>query len=85
MPSVLLQIPVPCSPCRQLTCPFHLECLDVAPVRLARAALRLAAPNPAARSTANLAPLAPAPDVPASDPDPSQEDRWPHAPAHRIA
>jgi ADP-heptose:LPS heptosyltransferase len=81
VPSVLLQVPVPCSPCRQLTCPFHLECLDVAPVRLARAALRLAAPDP----SANPAPLAPAPDVPASHPDPSQEDRWPHAPAHRIA
>ena len=81
--SVLLQVPVPCSPCRQLACPFHLECLDVAPVRLARAALQLAAPDSAhstAHSTAN-----PAPDVPASDPDPSQEDRWPHAPAHRIA
>src|SRR4051794_7973321 len=23
-PSVLLHVPVPCSPCRQLTCPFHL-------------------------------------------------------------
>jgi len=79
VPSVLLQVPVPCSPCRQLVCPFHLECLDVAPVRLARAALRLAAPD-SAPSTVN-----PAPDVPASDPDPSQEDRWPHAPAHRSA
>ena len=35
----LLQVPVPCSPCRQLRCPFHLECLDVAPRRLAEAAL----------------------------------------------
>lgn len=76
VPSVLLQVPVPCSPCRQLACPFHLECLDVAPARLARAALRLAAQASSPISV---------PDVPASDPDPSQEDRWPHAPAHRIA
>jgi ADP-heptose:LPS heptosyltransferase len=80
VPSALLQVPVPCSPCRQLACPFHLECLDVAPARLARAALRLAqAPLPS--------------DVPASDPTPSgvpapdlpQETRWPHAQAPRIA
>ena len=45
VPSVLLQQPTPCSPCRQLTCPFHLECLDVAPERLADAALRLAHPT----------------------------------------
>jgi hypothetical protein len=73
-----LQVPVPCSPCRQLACPFHLECLDVAPPRLARAALRLAQlPS----------------DVPASDPTPSgvptpdlpQETRWPPAQAPRIA
>ena len=25
VPSVLLQVPVPCSPCRQLACPFHLR------------------------------------------------------------
>jgi ADP-heptose:LPS heptosyltransferase len=46
VPSALLQVPTPCSPCRQLRCPFHLECLDVAPQRLAEAALRLAAPSP---------------------------------------
>ena len=47
VPSALLQVPTPCSPCRQLRCPFHLECLDVAPRRLAEAALRLAAaPSP---------------------------------------
>jgi ADP-heptose:LPS heptosyltransferase len=48
VPSALLQVPTPCSPCRQLRCPFHLECLDVAPRRLAEDALRLAAsPVPA--------------------------------------
>ncbi|MDT7579183.1 MAG: hypothetical protein QOK35_447, partial [Pseudonocardiales bacterium] len=80
VPSVLLQEPVPCSPCRQLTCPFHQECLDVAPARVARAALRLAAEAPPATPTPS--------DVPASDPAPpdlSQEDRWLHAPAHRLA
>jgi ADP-heptose:LPS heptosyltransferase len=47
VPSALLQVPTPCSPCRQLRCPFHLECLDVAPRRLAEATLRLAAaPSP---------------------------------------
>jgi len=79
VPSVLLQVPVPCSPCRQLACPFHLECLDVAPARLARAALRLAGPE---------SPAVTIPDVPASVPAPTdlpQEDRWPHRPAHRIA
>jgi ADP-heptose:LPS heptosyltransferase len=42
VPCALLQVPVSCSPCRQLACPFHLECLDVAPERLVDAALRLA-------------------------------------------
>jgi ADP-heptose:LPS heptosyltransferase len=42
VPAELLQVAVPCSPCRQLACPFHLECLDIAPERLAAAALRLA-------------------------------------------
>ncbi len=47
VPAALLQIPTPCSPCRQLTCPFHLECLDLAPERLVAAALRLTAgPSP---------------------------------------
>jgi ADP-heptose:LPS heptosyltransferase len=41
VPAALLQVPTPCSPCRQLACPFHLECLDVAPERLVAAALRL--------------------------------------------
>ena len=43
VPATLLQVPTPCSPCRQLTCPFHLDCLDLAPERLVAAALRLTA------------------------------------------
>jgi ADP-heptose:LPS heptosyltransferase len=76
VPSVLLQVPVPCSPCRQLACPFHLECLDLAPARVARAVLQLAAAEVPAPDT-------PAPDVPASGTP--EEDRWPHEPAPRIA
>ncbi len=69
VPSVLLQVPVPCSPCRQLACPFHLECLDVPPARVARAVLELAAARPAQPATpppsATPAPAAvPAPDSP---------------------
>jgi ADP-heptose:LPS heptosyltransferase len=33
--------PVPCSPCRQFTCPYHHECLDLDPVDVAAAALRM--------------------------------------------
>lgn len=36
---------VPCAPCRLLTCPFHHECLDVAPEQVADAVLALAAPE----------------------------------------
>lgn len=43
--SVLLAAPVPCSPCRQLRCPYDHECLDVAPERVADAALALADPD----------------------------------------
>ena len=64
VPSELLQVPVGCSPCRQLTCPFHHECLDVAPARLASAALRLANPDPAR-------------ELPDDSP---KEHRWPHGP-----
>lgn len=42
-PAAVLTEPVPCSPCRQLTCPYAQECLDVAPERVAAEALRLAA------------------------------------------
>ena len=76
VPSALLQVPVPCSPCRQLRCPFHLECLDVAPRRLAEAALRLATPD-------HPVPDHPVPDHPVSDIP--EEDRWPHDPTPRIA
>ncbi len=47
VPAELLGVPVPCSPCRQLRCPYHHECVDVPPADLAAAVLRLAAaPNP---------------------------------------
>jgi len=76
VPSALLQVPVPCSPCRQLRCPFHLECLDIAPRRLAEAALRLATPS-------HPVPDHPVPDHPVSDIP--EEDRWPHDLTPRIA
>ncbi|QYN31898.1 glycosyltransferase family 9 protein [Pseudonocardia sp. DSM 110487] len=44
--ATLLGRPVPCSPCRQLTCPFQHECLDVPPGEVAAAALALAGPRP---------------------------------------
>lgn len=83
VPSVLLQVPVPCSPCRQLTCPFHLECLDVAPQRLVAAALALAQ-RPAGTDTRSDAVAS---GVPTSDAtgDRPEEDRWPREPAPRIA
>jgi ADP-heptose:LPS heptosyltransferase len=37
-PATLLGRPVACSPCRQLQCPFHHECLDVLPGEVAAAA-----------------------------------------------
>ena len=76
VPAELLQVAVPCSPCRQLACPFHLECLDVPPQRVAAAALRLARPPADAPGSAT-----PAPGVrPRKDtaPDILEEDRWPH-------
>jgi hypothetical protein len=39
--SVVLNQPVPCSPCRQFRCPFHQECLDLPPEAVVEAALRL--------------------------------------------
>jgi ADP-heptose:LPS heptosyltransferase len=77
VPSALLQVPVPCSPCRQLTCPFHLECLDVPPARLAAAALGLAS------RTSVLNPDIPVSDIPVSDIP--EEDRWPYDPTPRTA
>jgi ADP-heptose:LPS heptosyltransferase len=40
--SVLLHHGVGCSPCRQFTCPYDQECLDIDPEDVASAALRLA-------------------------------------------
>lgn len=42
VPAALLTVPTACRPCRQFTCPFAHECLDVAPAAVADAALRLA-------------------------------------------
>ncbi|MCX6465356.1 MAG: hypothetical protein NTW05_17435 [Pseudonocardiales bacterium] len=38
----MLHVPTACRPCRQFTCPFAHECLDVPPADVAAAALRLA-------------------------------------------
>jgi ADP-heptose:LPS heptosyltransferase len=73
-PSELLQVPTTCSPCRQLACPFHLECLDVAPARVAAAALRLAKNRDSTAETTHH----PVSDTPESDAP--EEDRWPHDP-----
>jgi ADP-heptose:LPS heptosyltransferase len=61
--ATLLGRPVPCSPCRQLQCPFHHECLDVPPDEVAAAALALLA-SPATPAT---------PDAPVGS---REEDRW---------
>lgn len=44
VPTAVLGRPMPCSPCRRLTCPYaeHPPCLDVPAERVAEAALRLA-------------------------------------------
>ncbi|HWM05130.1 MAG TPA: glycosyltransferase family 9 protein [Actinophytocola sp.] len=42
----LLARAVACSPCRQFRCPYHQECLDLAPTEVAAAALRLATEVP---------------------------------------
>jgi ADP-heptose:LPS heptosyltransferase len=39
--SAVLGVPTPCTPCRQLRCPFELQCLDVPPDEVVAAALRL--------------------------------------------
>jgi ADP-heptose:LPS heptosyltransferase len=41
VPSAVLRVPTPCSPCRQFRCLFNLECLEVTPQAAAEAALRL--------------------------------------------
>lgn len=43
VPARLLGVPVPCAPCRQLTCPFDHSCVAVAAQEVAAAALTLAA------------------------------------------
>ena len=45
VPAVLLRRPTPCAPCRQLTCPYGLECLEVTPDEVTVAALELAFPS----------------------------------------
>ncbi|GAA4465999.1 glycosyltransferase family 9 protein [Phytohabitans houttuyneae] len=41
-PAAVLTVPTSCAPCRQLRCPYGLECLDIPPPDVARHALRLA-------------------------------------------
>ncbi len=43
VPAAVLTVPTPCSPCRQFSCPFGHECLDIAPATVADAALELTA------------------------------------------
>ncbi|WP_197050795.1 glycosyltransferase family 9 protein [Deinococcus sp. YIM 77859] len=40
-PALLLRRPTPCHPCYAFQCPFHLECLDIAPEEVAEAGLAL--------------------------------------------
>jgi ADP-heptose:LPS heptosyltransferase len=40
-PSRLLRQPTPCSPCYAFTCPYNLECLDIAPEKVVAAGLEL--------------------------------------------
>ncbi len=40
-PARLLRRPTACSPCRQFTCPYGMECLDIPPEEVVRAALEL--------------------------------------------
>jgi ADP-heptose:LPS heptosyltransferase len=39
-PVTLLRVPTPCHPCRLFTCPFEMQCLDLAPERVAEAAMQ---------------------------------------------
>ena len=43
VPNALLGVPTPCTPCRQLRCPFELQCLDVPPDDVVAVARDLAA------------------------------------------
>jgi ADP-heptose:LPS heptosyltransferase len=40
-PAAVLTAPTPCAPCRQLRCPYGMECLDIAPEYVAAQALGL--------------------------------------------
>ncbi|MFC0864916.1 glycosyltransferase family 9 protein [Sphaerimonospora cavernae] len=42
VPASVLTVPTGCAPCRQFTCPYALECLDLPPERVAAEAVRLA-------------------------------------------
>jgi lipopolysaccharide heptosyltransferase II len=46
-PARLLYRPAPCSPCYRFTCPYGLECLDIAPEEVAAEAAALLAESPA--------------------------------------
>ncbi len=46
-PSVLLREPTHCAPCHRFTCPYHMECLDIAPERVVNTALTLLTRQPA--------------------------------------
>ncbi|GIH70477.1 glycosyl transferase [Sphaerimonospora thailandensis] len=46
VPASVLTVPTGCAPCRQFTCPYALECLDLPPERVAAEAVRLAARGP---------------------------------------
>ncbi|BCB90854.1 hypothetical protein Psuf_081670 [Phytohabitans suffuscus] len=41
-PAAVLSVPTPCAPCRQLRCPYDLQCLDIPPEDVAGETLRLA-------------------------------------------
>ena len=45
--SRLLRQPTPCSPCYAFTCPYNLECLDIAPEEIVTASLDLLTQEPA--------------------------------------
>ncbi|HEX8939874.1 MAG TPA: glycosyltransferase family 9 protein [Candidatus Limnocylindrales bacterium] len=43
-PAVLLRHHTVCAPCYSFECPYHMECLDIAPAEVVRHCLRLLAP-----------------------------------------
>lgn len=55
-PAALLRRETDCTPCHAFTCPYEMQCLDIPPVDVARAALalmRAAAPTPALTEVAS--------------------------------